>query len=69
MLKSVFVVSLAVAIGIGSARGRMVLGQGLTSCDGWTRAQGPERSTLETWIAGYCLPSIVSPMMQMLPTS
>jgi hypothetical protein len=52
MLKSL-AVALAVAVGIGSAQGRTVLGHGLTSCGGWTQAQGSERSSLETWVAGY----------------
>ena len=48
-----YLLATVVAIGIGNAQGRTVLGQALTPCDAWTKAQGPERTSLETWVAGY----------------
>jgi hypothetical protein len=49
-------VGVVVAIGIGGAQARWVLGHGLTSCDAWTQAHttnAPERLNVEDWVAGY----------------
>ncbi len=55
-MKTLAVVGVVVAIGIGSAHARWVLGHGLTSCGTWTQAHttdAPERLRMEDWIAGY----------------
>ena len=49
-------VGVVVAIGIGGAQARWVLGHGLTSCSAWTQAHStnaPERLNMEDWVAGY----------------
>ena len=53
MLKSLFLVAVTVALGIGAAQARSVLGHGLTSCDAWAQASKTERLNMESWIAGY----------------
>jgi hypothetical protein len=56
MAEHLCLVVAVVALGIGSAQARWVLGHGLTSCGAWTQAHttnAPERLSMEDWIAGY----------------
>jgi hypothetical protein len=49
-------VGVVVAVGIGSAEARQILGHGLTLCGAWTQARitnAPERLNMEHWVAGY----------------
>ena len=49
-------IGVVVALGIGSAQARWILGHGLTPCGAWTQAHttnAPERLNMEDWIAGY----------------
>jgi hypothetical protein len=49
-------VGAVVAVGVGSAQARSILGHGLTSCGAWTQARttnAPERLSMEHWVAGY----------------
>jgi hypothetical protein len=56
MTERLCLVVAVVALGIGSAQARWVLGHGLTSCGAWTQAHttnAPERLSMEDWVAGY----------------
>ena len=49
-------VGVVVAVGIGSAEARLILGHGLTLCGAWTQARitnAPQRLSMEHWVAGY----------------
>jgi hypothetical protein len=49
-------VGVVVAVGIGSAQARRILGYGLSSCGAWTQARNAnatERLSMEHWVAGY----------------
>jgi hypothetical protein len=56
MLKRLLVVGAIVAVGIGSAQARWLLGRELTPCSAWTHTHttnAPGRLNMEDWVAGY----------------